>query len=616
MSDLSLIRLVNQTTTDYEKNLCIHHKLEHFAAASPSSIALCCNGKNLSYKELNELSNAMAHELISAGVEIENFVVICLERSFELMISIFGILKAGGVYLPIMLTYPAERKKFITSDAKPKIVITSREIAPTFDNLDGSVKIILIEDFVSNTNMNFSKPLVDVKPGNLAYMIYTSGTTGNPKGVMIEHHSVLNRIGWMQKAYPVTKDDVLIQKTAISFDVSIWELFWWSFVGARLYLLNQGDEKDPKQMINQMEQNKVSVIHFVPSMLNIFISYLQSTSDKRALQSLKYIFCSGEALNVSSVNNLYSELKSAGSEASIVNLYGPTEATVDVTYYLCKDNCSGSVPIGKPIDNTQIYIINEKNEVLPPNEKGELIICGVNLARGYLNRDSLNKEKFVTIDIFGNPTRAYKTGDVAYYNNDGEVEYIGRNDNQIKLRGFRIELGEIEGFIRAHEAVSDCSVLVQNQNESNAAIIAFFVAKAGTSTGEESIKEYLKKQLPEYMVPTRLMPLNQLPLTNNGKLDKRALLEMLEEKVEEPVVSVSSGSTEDIIHKIWCNLLNKPNLNKELNFFDLGGNSLLVVQMSILIKNELNIDIDIIDLFQYPSISALSAYISEMANVN
>jgi amino acid adenylation domain-containing protein len=615
MSDFSQIIRVNNTKTVFESNLCIHNKLEDFAENNPDSIALSNDFQSLSYRDFNDLSNGLAHCLINAGIEIEDFVVVCLERSFELMISVYGILKAGGAYLPMMSSYPSERKKFIIQDASPKIIITNRENESFFIDLGYSAKIILIEDFLSDTHKDISKPIVNVKPENLAYLIYTSGTTGNPKGVMVEHRSIVNHICWLQKEYPITREDVIVLKTAITFDVSMIELFWWSFVGSGLYLLNPGYEKDPKQMLIQMSKHKVSVIQFVPSMLSIFTSYLQSDFNPEALMKLKYILCCGEALSVSSVNGMYSELDKVGSDALIVNLYGPAEATVNVTYYSCVPNCR-VVPIGKPIDNTQIYIINEKNEVLPPNEKGELIICGVNLARGYLNRDSLNKEKFVTIDIFGNPTRAYKTGDVAYYNNDGEVEYIGRNDNQIKLRGFRIELGEIEGFIRAHEAVIDCSVLVQNQNESNAAIIAFFVPKAGTSTGEESIKEYLKKQLPEYMVPSRFMPLNQLPLTINGKLDKRALLEMLEEKDEVPAFSLSAGSTEDSIHKIWCNLLNKPSLNKELNFFDLGGNSLLVVQMSILIKNELNIDIDIIDLFQYPNISALSSYISEMANLN
>jgi surfactin family lipopeptide synthetase A/fengycin family lipopeptide synthetase D len=297
-------------------------------------------------------------------------------------------------------------------------------------------------------------------------------------------------------------------------------------------------------------------------------------------------------------------------------LYGPTEATVDVTHYLCKNNCSGSIPIGKPIDNTQIFIINENNEVLPPNEKGELVICGVNLARGYLNRETLNNEKFVYLDIFGEKKRAYKTGDIAYYNSEGEIEYIGRNDNQIKLRGFRIELGEIENAIRTDEHVSDCSVIVNNPGQDNAMIVAFYVPKPNVTISSEVLKDSIRKRLPDYMIPSQCIPIDRLPLTNNGKLDKKALIDMVQKKQAEPVPIVSYATTEQIIYDIWCQLLGTPHIDMESNFFDVGGNSLLVVQMSLLIKEKLGIEIDMFDLFQYTSISALSAYLFDKTGTN
>jgi len=609
---MNLISQINKTTADYEKDLCIHHKLEFFAREKPDSIALYHKNKHLTYKELNTDINILANHLLDIGIQPEDRIVVCLERSFQLITSIFGILKTGGTYVPIIPTYPAERKKFIINDATPKVIITSKDIAGTF--CETSSKILLVEDLCHLHNSNIDNPVTSVKSNNLAYIIYTSGTTGNPKGVMIEHHSVMNRIGWMQKAYPISENDVLIQKTSISFDVSIWELFWWSFTGAKLLLLNQDEENNPAILVKQIAAYKINVIHFVPSMLNMFIAYLQSIQDKKALLHLKYIFCSGEALNVLSVNNMYEELQSAESDAVIVNLYGPTEATVDVTYYLCEKKCIGIVPIGKPIDNTQIYIINEKNEVLPQNEKGELIICGVNLARGYLNRDALNREKFVYIDISGELKRAYKTGDVAFFNSEGEIEFVGRNDHQIKLRGFRIELGEIENSILTYGNITDCSVLVHNQDQGNASLAAFYIPKYNTGISNDSIKKFLKKILPDYMVPAQLIQIDQMPLNSNGKLDKKVLCEMLNSRLEEIKPPTSLTSTEQIVYDIWCQLLETAHIDMESNFFDVGGNSLLVVQMAILINDKLGIQLDMLDLFQHSSISDLSAYLFDKMN--
>lgn len=613
MNGSAAIESLNQTSSQYENNLCIHSKLEYFAKQTPDQIALSQGNKKLTYKQLNDLSNGLANKFLISGLSTEDYVLVCLERSFELMIAIYGILKAGGVYVPVLPSYPDERKNFIIEDCKPKILITTRDTSFPTDK----IPVIYMEDFLGEKNNNNAPPEATIKSTNLAYLIYTSGTTGTPKGVMIEHHSVMNRIGWMQKAYPIHSSDVLMQKTSIAFDVSVWELFWWSFAGAGLFLLNPGDEKDPKQILKQIGTNKVSVIHFVPSMLNVFISYLKSTTDKQYLANLKYIFCSGEALTVQSVKNLWSELHYSGSEARIINLYGPTEATVDVTCYECSGFENDTIPIGRPIDNTQIFIVNESHQILPTGEKGELLITGVNLARGYLNRDELNREKFIYLDINGVRLRAYKTGDIAYWDYDCNLIYSGRNDNQIKLRGFRIELGEIESKLRTYSKIKDCAIVANNLNQEDATLVAFCVKQPDNSTSEEHINDYLRRYLPDYMVPSQIFFINQIPTTVNGKLDKRALIQIIENGDLKNINSSQnsfSNNIEQKVYQIWCNLLNKKNISFDSNFFDLGGNSLLIVQMSILLNSEFNLNINVFELFQHTNIIGISTFIKDRLN--
>lgn len=609
METISLghINQVNQTNTEYENNSCIHSKLEFYASVTPEATALLYSNQTVSYRELNHLSNALANHLILQGVQPEDFILVCLDRSIELMVSIFGILKSGGVYVPISPSDPEVRKNLIVEDTFPKLIITTRNLSQTFNS---TIPKLFMDEFLQNNDKSSENPMVNLKPTNLAYVIYTSGTTGKPKGALIEHHSVMNRIGWMQKAYPIDSNDVLIQKTSIAFDVSIWELFWWSFAGAKLLLLEQGEEKDPKRILKQVDTHKVSVIHFVPSMLNSFISYIKSIKDKNGLANLKYIFCSGEALSLQSVNALYQELKSVYSYASIINLYGPTEATVDVSHYLCSDKEVNTIPIGKPIDNTQLFVIDENNKILPINEKGELVIGGANLARGYLKREELTQKKFDYIDVFGKKTRVYRTGDIAYWNENCDLIFVGRNDNQIKLRGYRIELGEIEHKLRSHPAINDCTLLMQNTNKIDAAILGFYVLNPFSNVNEEQLKSYLKRYLPDYMIPSFLYKMDSLPVTNNGKLDKEALLKRIQSDQEEQIPE-NSCDTEQIVSEIWCQLLNKTDININRNFFDVGGNSLLVVQMSILLNENFDIDINVMDLFVHSTIKSIATFINE-----
>jgi amino acid adenylation domain-containing protein len=597
----------NDTSCPYEASVCIHEKLEDQSKKTPSHIALTFNETDFSYKELNDAANALANILLEKGIHIEDNVIVHLEKSIELMISIFGILKAGGVYVPLSSNYPEERIHYIVNESRPKLVLTSKQHIAHYKNTD--CEVIILDDFLyAYRNLNLEKPAVKVSSRNLAYIIYTSGTSGNPKGVLIEHHSVLNRIGWMQKKFPIDETDVLIQKTSITFDVSIWELFWWTFVGARLIILPEGDEKKPDQIINCIRKYQVSIIHFVPSMFNVFVDVVKKNETTQQINSLRWIFCSGEELKATAVAKFYQTIHE-NQHTTIVNLYGPTEATVDVTYHTCIRKPYDIIPIGKPIDNTEIYIIDEHKNILPFNAEGELIICGVNLSRGYLNQKELSSEKFIKLKLLGETKRAYRTGDLAYINDGGEVIFKGRIDHQIKLRGYRIELSEIENTVLKHNGIAECSCILCEKNKDTAHIVCFMVATESHDIEIDSLKEYLKRILPDYAIPSRFKKVNSLPLSTSGKIDRTKLQELAKEYSPKKEFT-SLTQIEKKIQEIWSDLLNRKSIPADMNFFELGGNSLLLIQLSLLVKEKLNVTISPISIFEYPTIKEFSKYIS------
>jgi amino acid adenylation domain-containing protein len=599
----------NDTACPYEESLCIHHKLEAQTKRTPHQIALTFKGKDFSYKELNDAANALANILLKKGISIEDNVIVHLEKGIDLMVSIFAILKSGGVYIPLSSKYPQERINYIVDESKPKLIITTEQLLNQYNY--GDCETFTIDNFLgSYQSFNTKSPDVQISSKNLAYIIYTSGTSGNPKGVLIEHHSVLNRIGWMQKEFPITEEDVLLQKTSITFDVSIWELFWWTFVGARLVLLPEGDEKKPDQIINCIKLHNVSIIHFVPSMFNVFVDVLKKNETTQEINSLRWIFCSGEELKATSVTKFYETIHK-NSNTTIVNLYGPTEATVDVTYHTCIRMPYDVIPIGKPIDNTEIYIIDKHKNVLPFMVEGELVICGVNLARGYLSQDKLTAEKFVDLDVLGKKKRAYLTGDRAFINEMGEVIFKGRIDSQIKLRGFRIELDEIENSILKYKGISECSCILKDKDKETAHIVCFIVSSVFHVIEIDALKEHLINRLPEYSIPSRIEKLNALPLTSSGKVDRIKLHEFSNEFSIVAELK-SNNQIEKVVKEIWSEILNRDTIPQDINFFDLGGNSLLLIQLSLLIKSKLDLTISPISIFEYPTIKEFSEYISAL----
>jgi D-alanine--poly(phosphoribitol) ligase subunit 1 len=490
----------------------IQQLIEAQVEARPGATAVVCRDQSLTYAELNARANQLAHRLRAEGIGPGAIVALMVERSFAMMVGILGVVKAGAAYLPVPPEHPAERIRYMLDDGGVKILLVHGKTAGGF--AFSGLTLNLDEPLEGET----ANPVILNKPDDLVYVIYTSGSTGKPKGVMIEHRALVNRLRWMQAAYPIRPRDVILQKTPYSFDVSVWELFWWALEGATLAFLVPGGERNPLAIVEAVRKHRVSVMHFVPSMLNVFLEYLDAKGDGalKSLSSLQRVFASGEALTPSHVRKFNALL-----DARLTNLYGPTEATVDVTYFECpRGRDIDIVPIGRAIDNIRLYVIRDGREAAI-GETGELCIAGIGLARGYLNNPVLTAEKFVDNPV--NPgERIYRTGDLARWLPDGNVEYLGREDHQVKIRGLRVELGEIESTLREYPGVVDCVAAVERHSESVVMLVAHVVTRSELDAA--ALKEYLRKRLPEYMVPHRFERLAELPLTSSGKADRKALL--------------------------------------------------------------------------------------------
>ncbi|MFA8435575.1 MAG: amino acid adenylation domain-containing protein [Marinifilaceae bacterium] len=597
----------NNTQTDFPQEKTIQQLFEEKVEQHPDEIALVSGEIRITYYELNGLSNQMAYRLIDRGVCLESIVALRIDRSVEMLVGILGILKAGGAYLPISIDYPEDRISYILKDSRAKVLLQAH------GEFKSSVSIPVLTVDLDQLSVQGALDLKNrTDSRNLSYVIYTSGSTGVPKGVMIEHCSVINRLKWMQRYYPIKSGDVLLQKTPYTFDVSVWELFWWAFEGGTLSLLEPGGEKDPFQIVENIFEHRVSVLHFVPSMFEVFLSFLEQNRDFiPRLKSLRYVFCSGEELKVFHVIKFHELLgKACGCE--LVNLYGPTEATVDVTYFNCGDQDSyQNIPIGRPISNTQAYVLDAKSLRLQPiGVVGELCLSGVGLARGYMGRDELTLEKFIS-HPFRKGEKLYRTGDLARWLPDGNIEFLGRIDHQVKIRGFRIELGEIENILLQHENIKECVVVKRVKNGEN--YLCAYVVLAKILQGEE-MRGYLSGLLPDYMVPAHFVVLDELPLTSNGKVNRKILPEP-EIKADGAYVAPSGGLEEKLV-LIWSEVLNiAPEvISVQGNFFALGGHSLKIVLLVSKIAKEFDVQVELAEVFKHPTIVSLAKLINSLGH--
>ncbi len=590
----------NPSKSEYIKDRYFHRVFEELAERHPQKVAAVYRDRSMTYRELNRKANALAWRLKKEGVKPDSIVALYLERSLEMAVAILGILKAGGAYMPIDPNYPNARAAFMLEDSGARVMLTQERFRQCLD-YTGRILVLDGEACYEKCTEN---PECSLTPQNLAYVIYTSGSTGKPKGVMIEHYSIINRINWMQKQYPIGDKDRILQKTPYTFDVSVWELLWWSVTGSSVCFLEPDGEKDPETITNAICTNGITVMHFVPSMLIIFLEYVEAKQCQGRLKSLKRVFASGEALGVKHVEK-FNRLLHAANGTILTNLYGPTEAAVDVSWYDCLPQSGiNSIPIGRPIDNIQLYVVDKHDNLQPIGIPGELCIAGDGLARGYLNREELTAEKFVP-NPFTPDTRMYRTGDSARWIPDGNIAYLGRIDYQVKIRGIRIELGEIEHILQKHEAVKEAVVVDREDKEGNKYLCAYIVINGSVTV--KTLKEYLKKSLPEYMIPAWYEVMEELPLSANGKVNRNAL--------PEPECKLATGvpyegpkdSCQEELLTVWRRVLENDRIGIKDDFFSIGGDSFKALR----IVSGLNGRLTLADIFRYPTIEQLSDKLSK-----
>ncbi|WP_437975236.1 non-ribosomal peptide synthase/polyketide synthase [Sorangium sp. So ce295] len=600
----------NDTRVAYEGDLCVHERFEREAARRPDAEAVVFEGERLSYREVNARANRLARELCALGVGPDVLVGVCAERSIELVIALLAVLKAGGAYVPLDPEYPADRLASMVSDARPRVILAQAHLAGRLPASEA--RVVGLDRAWGDDGLHGAEDLPSrARPENLAYCIFTSGSTGRPKGVVSSRAGLLNRLLWMQEAYGLTQGDRVLQKTPFSFDVSVWEFFWPLMTGAALVVARPGAHKDPRELGDVIERERVTTLHFVPSMLQAFVS----SGELARCGSVRQVMCSGEALPKELVKQL-----AARHGARIHNLYGPTEASIDVTSWECVDEGEArAIPIGRPIANTRIHVLDAALSPVPVGVAGELYIGGVGLARGYVGRPDLTAERFVPDPVGGaGGERLYRTGDLARYRADGVIEYVGRSDHQVKIRGFRIELGEIEARLLAQEGVAEAAVLAREDSPGQKRLCAYVVLRGGAGEGDaealrplrDALRAGLLSELPEYMVPNQIVFLDRMPLTSSGKIDRKALPAPDASQAQREYVAPRSA-VEERLAEIWREVLRIERAGVHDNFFELGGDSIVALQV-VGKARRAGIHITPKDVFQHQTLESLAAAAGEI----
>jgi amino acid adenylation domain-containing protein/non-ribosomal peptide synthase protein (TIGR01720 family) len=590
----------NGTARPYPLDVCIHQMVQAQAARTPDAVAVVFADASLTYAELDARANRLAHRLRRLGVGPEARVGVCAERSLEMVVALLGVLKAGGAYVPIDPGYPADRIAYMLADSGVPVLLTQARLADGLPE-HGAAIVRLDADWDSIQSESADAPEVEVAPEGLAYVIYTSGSTGRPKGAMNAHRGVVNRLLWMQAEYGLRQDDVVLQKTPFSFDVSVWEFFWPLITGARLVLARPEGHREPGYLSEIIARAGVTTLHFVPSMLRAFLEH----GDAAACGSVRRVVSSGEALPAELVGRFFDVLP----HAELHNLYGPTEAAVDVTSWPCTPADAGrAVPIGRPIANTRVYIVGRRSqEPSPARIPGELHIGGVQVGRGYLGRPALTAATFVPDPFSAEPgARLYRTGDLARWRPDGAVEYLGRMDHQVKVRGFRVELGEIESVLASHPAVRETVVVAREDVPGDARLVAYVVA-AGEAAGAEALRAFLRTRLPEHMVPSALVAMDALPLSPNGKIDRRALPAPERGGRGTEAFVAPRTPVEETLAGVWAEILRLERVGVTDDFFHLGGHSLLATRVMSRIREVFGVELPLRTLFDAPVLEAFAA---------
>lgn len=589
----------NQTASPYPDDVCVQRLFENQVERTPDGIALTFEKQHLTYAQLNARANQVAHYLRARGVGPEVPVALCMERCIEMMVALLGILKAGGAYLPIDPAYPKERLVFTLEDARARVLLTMEPLRERMP--EQGVRLICLDaDRESIARESRENPPSLNAPGNLAYVIYTSGSTGQPKGVMVEHRGLSNTIQWLSQTLALSADDSTLLKTPITFDAAGREIFPTLLAGARLIIAEPNAHRDSRYIAERIRDEDVSILHCVPSFLRLLVVE-PAFQDAIALRA---VMCGGEALTPDVVAEF-----GRRSGAKLYNVYGPTETIIDSAYWLCDGGSGNStVPIGRPIPNARMYILDAALRPVPIGVAGELYIGGVSLARGYLNLPGLTAEKFIP-DPFSSEAgkRLYKTGDLARYQPDGNIQYLGRGDYQVKIRGFRIELGEIEAALAQHPSVAQAVVAVHEGAQGEKRLVSYVVAQPQCTPAAIELRVFLKNKLPEHMVPAVFIMLDSFPLTSNGKVDRRALPTPTETRPDLDKAFVGSRTpTEELLADIWAQVLGVERVGIYDDFFDLGGHSLLATQVVSRIRETLQVELPLRRLFETPTVAGLA----------
>lgn len=583
----------NETQWQYPEKETLVSLFVRQAACYPRHVAVRYLHEHLCYQELDQKSSQLAHYLIARGIRPGMLVPIWLNRSLEWLVAVIGIVKTGAAYVPIDPAYPVKRAAYIIGDTDAPIVITSKTYGEQLDN-GGDTELFYIEQLSSLCSLPVHQP--DVAPGDLAYVIYTSGSTGKPKGVMVSHQSIQHLVTWHNHRFDVGAASHLSLVAGLAFDISVWETWSALTAGASLYIATDEERTDSAALLEYFCRNQIT--HgFVPTVL--VPSFIGLCDGIMNLQ-LGYLFTAGEQLK---------PVLTAGLPFELVDYYGPTECTVYATGRIVKEQDSQFVSsIGKPIANTRAYILNDQLELLPPGAVGELCISGTALAKGYLNNRELTERKFVD-HPYRPGEKLYRTGDLARWLPDGNIQFLGRRDNQVKIRGFRVELGEVERVLTRIAGIKDAVVIAVDSAENNKYLVAFIVPEEDATTVDiAGIRQQLKQELPGYMMPAQVIPVNKIPVTENGKTDRKWLAELAETQSREILLSEPpTNETERIMVEIWSETLKRPVINITDNFFDIGGDSLLVAVVVTAMAKRLKVKIYMRDIYQYPVLQQLAA---------
>jgi amino acid adenylation domain-containing protein len=595
----------NDTETVYPQDLCLHQLFEQQVERTPDALALTFEDEHSTYAQLNSRANQLAHYLQEQGIGVEDRVGVLLERSIEMVVSLLAILKAGAAYVPLDPAYPLDRLLYMTEDARLRLLLTHSCFAEKFST--ASVRQLCLDTASAVLSAHSTaNPTCAVLPENPVYVIYTSGSTGRPKGVLSSHRAALNRFSWMWRHYPFEAGEVCCQKTSLSFVDSVWETLGPLLQGIPSIIIPDERLKEPAQFVDVLNQAGVTRIVLVPSLLRAMLDSNNSLSG--LLTGMKYITCSGEAIDL----NLWQQLRQKLPESALINLYGSSEVSADVTSYDSREGrWETCVPLGRPISNMSVYILDDWMEAVAVGVSGELYVGGDGLARGYLNQPGMTAERFVPHPFSTTPgARLYRTGDIGRYLEDGNIEFLGRADHQVKIRGFRIELGEIESVLTQHSQVREAVVAAQETGPAGGKgqrLVAYVVAEAGTQLQTSQLRQHLVEKLPEHMIPSVFVQLDEFPLTPNGKLNRRALPvpDSSRPDIADRFVAPTNPLEEDLA-QMFSALLGVERVGIEDNFFELGGHSLLAMQLISRVRADFDMEIGLRDFFEAPTVTRLA----------